>query len=391
MAITSLFGPTPEEIQQARLQQSRQEITQEAEPFGVFAPLYAASRNLGRTAGQSLVSGLFPEAQDPALREAQAVEQIRQKYMGQNMTDPKVLQQMAVELGPVAPMAALRLAQTAKQLAPSDETIALSPGGTLVNRRTGDVIAQAPDREAMIKTPQDFALTGQSLGIPIKANPALYTREETQLIQAKILEDKKAQARASATTINTADPGWQVKAVGEVNSQTKENDTQLTYISQAVNTTINRRTPFDQKAFESLVGNVFGGKVRAQAEIERLKNSGTLGQRLDNTLTLFLEGKIGETTRDNQMEVLLSLYELSGKQRDAIVGQYKGILGAEADKVALTTEQRHPLPPLTGNREYIPMSIVNQYNLTKGQKVKQGNKEFVYNGDGTITVLKKGE
>ena len=391
MAMTSLFGPTPAQIEEARRLQSRQEIAQEAQPFGVFAPLYAASRNLGRTAGQSLVSGLFPEAQDPALREAQAVEQIRQKYMGQNMTDPKVLQQMAVELGPVAPMAALRLAQTAKQLAPSDETIALSPGGTLVNRRTGDVIAQAPDREAMIKTPQDFALTGQSLGIPIKANPALYTREETQLIQAKILEDKKAQARASATTINTADPGWQVKAVGEVNSQTKENDTQLTYISQAVNTTINRRTPFDQKAFESLVGNVFGGKVRAQAEIERLKNSGTLGQRLDNTLTLFLEGKIGETTRDNQMEVLLSLYELSGKQRDAIVGQYKGILGAEADKVALTTEQRHPLPPLTGNREYIPMSIVNQYNLTKGQKVKQGNKEFVYNGDGTITVLKKGE
>jgi hypothetical protein len=253
------------------------------------------------------------------------------------------------------------------------------------------VLYTGADKESIVKTPADFALTGQSLGIAPKANAADYTSEETQRIQSKILEDKKAQARASATTINTADPGWQVKAVGEVNSQTKENDTQLTYISQAVNTTINRRTPFDQKAFESLVGNVFGGKVRAQAEIERLKNSGTLGQRLDNTLTLFLEGKIGQTTRDNQMEVLLSLYELSGKQRDAIVGQYKGILGAEADKVALTTEQRHPLPPLTGNREYIPMSIVNQYNLTKGQKVKQGNKEFVYNGDGTITVLKKGE
>jgi hypothetical protein len=126
MAMTSLFGPTPAQIEEARRLQSRQEIAQEAQPFGVFAPLYAASRNLSRTAGQSLVSGLFPEAQDPALREAQAVEQIRQKYIGQNMTDPSVLQQMAVELGPVAPMAALRLAQTAKQLMPSTESSAFA-------------------------------------------------------------------------------------------------------------------------------------------------------------------------------------------------------------------------------------------------------------------------
>jgi hypothetical protein len=34
------------------------------------------------------------------------------------------------------------------------------------------------------------------------------------------------------------------------------------------------------------------------------------------------------------------------------------------------------------------MSIVNQYNLKKGDTVKQGKKEFRYNGDGTITVLK---
>jgi hypothetical protein len=145
MAMTSLFGPTPAQIEEARRLQSRQEIAQEAEPFGVFAPLYAASRNLGRTAGQSLVSGLFPEAQDPALREAQAVEQIRQKYMGQNMTDPKVLQQMAVELGPVAPMAALRLAQTAKQLMPETgkDTITVPAGSTVIDRQ-GNVLFQAP-------------------------------------------------------------------------------------------------------------------------------------------------------------------------------------------------------------------------------------------------------
>ena len=145
MAMTSLFGPTPAQIEEARRLQSRQEIAQEAEPFGVFAPLYAASRNLSRTAGRTLVSGLFPEAQDPALREAQAVESIRQKYMGQNMTDPSVLQKMAVELGPVAPMAALRLAQTAKQLMPETgkDTITVPAGSTVIDRQ-GNVLFSAP-------------------------------------------------------------------------------------------------------------------------------------------------------------------------------------------------------------------------------------------------------
>jgi hypothetical protein len=196
MAITSLFGPSPAQIEEARRLQSRQEIAQEAEPFGVFAPLYAASRNLGRTAGQSLVSGLFPEAQDPALREAQAVEQIRQKYMGQNMTDPKVLQQMAVELGPVAPMAALRLAQTAKQLAPSDETIALSPGGTLVNRRTGAVIAQAPDREAIVKTPANFAAAAGELGFGVLPNLSDYTPAQTAAVN-NLLQTRGERTQAA--------------------------------------------------------------------------------------------------------------------------------------------------------------------------------------------------
>jgi hypothetical protein len=142
------------------------------------------------------VSGLFPEAQDPALREAQAVEQVRQKYMGQNMTDPKVLQQMAVELGPVAPMAALRLAQTAKQLTPSDETIALSPGGTLVNRRTGAVIAQAPDREAIVKTPANFAAAAGELGFGVLPNLSDYTPAQTAAVN-NLLQTRGERTQAA--------------------------------------------------------------------------------------------------------------------------------------------------------------------------------------------------
>lgn len=123
MAITSLFGPTPAQIEEARRLQQEQFIRSEGAEFGPFRGLYQAGRRLGAAGTQSLVSGLFPEAADPALREAQAVEAIRQKYIGQNMTDPKVLQQMAVELGPIAPMAALRVAQTARQLMPPTPSV----------------------------------------------------------------------------------------------------------------------------------------------------------------------------------------------------------------------------------------------------------------------------
>jgi hypothetical protein len=360
----SLFGFAPADVQ--RQIGAEQQQTAMGLASGVPGGLGPAAFQAFRAQEQARGTPLFASQEDPRLQQAKVMQEARQAA------------QPAFEQGGLVGY----LNQYANEL---------EKRGLADKAIQARSVAAQKDKEAVVKTPADFALAGSSIGIPPKANAAAYTSEETTRIREKILADKLAEARASASKINVSDPGWQVKAVGEINSQTKENDTQLTYISQAVNTTINRRTPFDQKAFESLVGNVFGGKVKAQAEIERLKNSGTLGQRLDNTLNLFLQGKVEQATRDNQMEVLLSLYELSGKQRDAIVGQYKGILGAEGDKVALTTEQRHPLPPLTGNREYIPMSIVNQYNLAKGQKVKQGNKEFVYNGDGTITVLKKGK
>jgi hypothetical protein len=148
MAITSLFGPTPAQIADARQQQMEEQIAGEGRELGPFRGLYQAARRLGSAGGQSLVSGLFPEAADPALREAQAVEQIRQKYTGMNMTDPKVLQQMAVELGPVAPNAAFRLAQTARQLAPEmGKPLTVAPGATLIDPTTGKVIFQAPATE----------------------------------------------------------------------------------------------------------------------------------------------------------------------------------------------------------------------------------------------------
>jgi hypothetical protein len=124
MAITSLFGPTPEQIQEARTIQQRQMLAEEAKPFGVFAPLYQAARGLQQTGINSLVSGLFPEAADPALKQAQAVQLVQQKYQGQNLSDPTVLKSIASDLFSAgAPDAGLRVLKTAQDITPKQESI----------------------------------------------------------------------------------------------------------------------------------------------------------------------------------------------------------------------------------------------------------------------------
>lgn len=152
MAITSLFGPTPAQIEQARQLQMDQQIAGEGAELGPFRGLYQAGRRLTSAGTQGLVSGLFPEAADPAMRQAQAVQLVQQKYQGQNLSDPLVLKNIASDLFSAgAPDAGLRILKTAQDLTPTSETVAVAPGGTLVDKRTGKVVFQAPDRDKEVK------------------------------------------------------------------------------------------------------------------------------------------------------------------------------------------------------------------------------------------------
>jgi hypothetical protein len=332
MAMTSLFGPTPAQIEEARRLQSRQEIAQEAEPFGVFAPLYAASRNLTRTGAQSLVSGLFPEAQDPALREAQAVEQIRQKYMGQNMTDPSVLQQMAVELGPVAPMAALRLAQTAKQLTPSDETIALAPGAKLINRRTGATVAQAPDRESIVKTPANFAAAAAELGFGVLPNLSNYTPEQTAAVNNLL------QTRGERTQAAGVPQSGEVKiqdlasARGLVKDLTGSSKDKLDTVRD-VRTQLNLAKKGEGAALPQLQRQLIklvGDSQIAQAEVRAaLGSAGIVGDTI-NAVNQFMTGvptadKLASVEKviDALEDINAQSYNRSRKQAAEIIGEAK--------------------------------------------------------------------
>jgi hypothetical protein len=105
MAIESLFGVSPEEIVFARQKEARQEqllrnqqIAQQGQQFGVFAPLYQAGLRFGDIAGQAVTQGLFPSTVDPLLKKAVDMQNILSKYQGQDFGSSSVLGQIAGDL-----------------------------------------------------------------------------------------------------------------------------------------------------------------------------------------------------------------------------------------------------------------------------------------------------
>jgi hypothetical protein len=110
---------------------------------------------------------------------------------------PSVLKNIASDLFSAgAPDAGLRILKTAQDLTPKQESVAVAPGGTLVDKRTGRVLFEAADREQMVKTPADFAAAGRELGFGVRPNIGDYTQQETQAINN--LLERRGIRRAEA-------------------------------------------------------------------------------------------------------------------------------------------------------------------------------------------------
>jgi hypothetical protein len=110
-----------------------QQIAQQGQQFGVFAPLYQAGLKFGDVGAQAAMQGLFPQQADPRLQQATAVQSVLAKYQGEDLTDPAVLAKIGKELTPIAPEAGFKAltladqrksAQTERQLAERRLTIA---------------------------------------------------------------------------------------------------------------------------------------------------------------------------------------------------------------------------------------------------------------------------
>jgi hypothetical protein len=405
--MASLFGPSPAEILFARQKEQEQmqmlknqQIGQQGGQFGVFAPLYQAGLKFGDIGASAMRQGLFPQQADPALMKATAIQGVLSKYADQDTNSAEVLKKISADLRTIDPDASLRALEIANKLKTEGGKISLStsdlekidpkdrPRAIQTYQTTGKLpedISFIAKPEKELPPSQEIALAAGALGFEIPTDVKQFSTEQWTAIDRKIKQEQINKAAATAAKVNITDPASKFRAVSEINSQTKDLDTQLVNLEQAISTSVNNRSPFAQKGFEVLVGNVFGGKARAQEEINRLRNSGTLGQRVENTLGLFAKGEIGKATVDDQLEVLLALREVAGQQRDNILTPYRAILKEEANSVAPLTKDRFKLPPLTENKQYIPMSVVQQYGLEKGQQFKTGGKTYIYNGNGTIS------
>ena len=162
MAITSLFGPTPQELIAAQVKEQEQmdllrnqQIAQQGGQFGVFAPLYQAGLKFGDLGSRAITRSLFPEVQNPQLQQAQTIQSVLQTYQGQNLGDPAVLQKIASDLFAAgAPDAGIKALATAKSLTTKDDFVTGKPGEKIFRRGPGGQlteVASIPDREKNLK------------------------------------------------------------------------------------------------------------------------------------------------------------------------------------------------------------------------------------------------
>lgn len=182
------------------------------------------------------------------------------------------------------------------------------------------------------------------------------------------------------------------KAIGQVNTATKPIDNQVSALDDALALLNNQDSPFAQAAFGQQVASVFGDANKAKDEIRALINTGTLGQRIENTFTKFLTGNIGDVTKDDQREALLALRKELGKRFNNVTKGYRGVANADpkykaaASQIAPTFEEKYGDAPKQKEIITVPPSVISEKGYTNGQKIvnKKTGKTFVYN-NGKLT------
>jgi hypothetical protein len=147
-------------------------------------------------------------------------------------------------------------------------------------------------------------------------------------------------------------------------------------INQAL-TLISADTPFSQAAFENTVVSAFGGdKQKSVKEIQRLINTGSFDQRIENSLRKFATGKIGDATQDDQRNIL-----------EAVQGDLKRRYNSRRDN---TINASRNVKELQGQEDYMAPT----WEETVGGGAAQGKKAYTvgetFNSktQGVLTVTK---
>lgn len=310
--MASLFGPSPQEIMFARQQQMQeqqalrqQQIAQQGQQFGIFAPLYQAGLQLGDVGTQAAMQSLFPTPVDPALQRATAVQGVISKYQGENLQDPEVLSKIASDLMTVSPEAGLKAADLATKFT-KDKPKPLTPSDT-------------------------FAQVGLSLGIQPKTDLTQYTPEEAKRINDEIQLRQEGVSRAGAPTA-------QDKSLLKGTAETRQKILDSALNAQTTKNTADRISQIVDSAFTGVgsgakltvgqLASAFGADVRGTTETEQLDSllaqlaqgqARSLPGALSDKDLAFLREAIGKRTL-----TVNTLKSLANRiKEDAIVAEFE--------------------------------------------------------------------
>jgi hypothetical protein len=147
-------------------------------------------------------------------------------------------------------------------------------------------------------------------------------------------------------------------------------------IGQAL-TLISADTPFSQAAFENTVVSAFGGdKQKSVKEIQRLINTGSFDQRVENSLRKFATGKIGDATQDDQRNIL-----------EAVQGDLKRRYNSRREN---TIKSSRNVKELQGQEEYMAPTYEEMVGggAAQGKKAYTVGETFNSTKQGVLTVTK---
>lgn len=334
MAITSLFGPSPQEIIAAKVKEQEQmdllrnqQIAQQGSQFGVFAPLYQAGLKLGDVGTRSITRSLFPEIQNPQLQQAQTIQSVLQTYQGQNLGDPLVLQKVASDLFAAgAPDAGIKALATAKSLTTKDDFVTGKPGEKIFRRGPGGELTEVV---SVPKEPKENNTLDAARNVMFELgvrDPATLTKEES----AKLNVAREVLKLASpGTTLNVGDRSADVAAGKIVGEAQATIDNKYSAISSL------------KSAKELLNKGIYAGPYAPLAQGAAKYSGGLIGDRkkVINTETFLSEigntviPRLQEFGGNDSVEELKYLRDVQGGRIDLEPETLKNILNSAEKKI----------------------------------------------------------
>lgn len=385
--IAGLFGLTPEGYQLAQEQQAQAQAMKFAEmdPFQrANYGLFLGGRQLAGGIGQAL------GVQDPML---QQISQQQALLKTVDFNDPDSLTRAAQQAININPQLAAGLAARAQEVRFAGAKLGAEEALTaqrLREKQAADPIQQ------LIRTGKytsesvaKYQQTGNIAGLENveKADPTALS----ETAEGIFLINKKTGEKI--TRIGSAPQrGTNVSLSPEIKMTNQELDWRKQFLSenksvseqganvrQALNLLQQSQTsPFADAAFANTVVSAFGGdKQKSKSEIDRLVKSGSLDERIANTLLGFVEGTTSAKTKADQLKVLQAVDKALEARYNASATGWKSRL----EKVKVD-----PSLVLPDYSSVVGTSPTSTIPVGKTVKNKAGQM-FKVEADGTLTPL----